>query len=115
MSKKFTAPEGKNKDFIRYWDIFLPQVTERDNFHISHLQQLEILCDLYVDYHALTNYVRENGYSFKSDGRYGENYRPHVEVQVRQKVVAEIRAYSKLLGLILDKGIQPEPDAPEWE
>lgn len=106
MEKNFRAPQRKGKDFKKYWNLFLPQVVERDNFHISHLQQLEILCDLYSDYHTLTEFVRDNGYSFTTDGRYGETSRPHVEVQIRQKIVSEIRAYSKMLGLLLDKGTQ---------
>ena len=116
MKKNFRAPKGKEKEFKKYWDLFLPQVTDRDNFHTSHLQQLEILCDLYVDYHILTNFVRENGYSFVTEGRYGETSRPHVEVQVRQKVVSEIRAYSKLLGLLLEKGMPSDPEeSSEWD
>jgi len=113
MEKKFSAPK-KEKDFKKYWNIFLPQVVERDNFHIGHLQQLEILCDLYVDYNKLTKFVKINGYSFETEGRYGTTSRPHTEVQVRQKVVGELRAYSKMLGLLLNKGLPTEEETDEW-
>lgn len=115
MKKNIRAPQGKEKEFKKYWDLFLPQVKDRDNFHTSHLQQLEILCDLYVDYHNLTKFVREKGYSFMCDGRYGQTSRPFVEVQTRQKVIGEIRAYSKMLGLLLEKsGTIPDNDVDEW-
>jgi phage terminase small subunit len=100
--KKFHAPK-KDEEFIYYWDKLLPQVVKRENFHESHLEQLEILCDLYLDYNRLTEFVKINGFSFMTSGRYGDTSREHVEVKVRQKTVSEIRAYSKLLGLTLSK------------
>ena len=104
MSKiKFRAPK-KDPIFRKHWNQLLPKIVERDNFHEGYLKQLEILCQLYVDYSNLTKFVEENGYSFKTDGRYGETSRPHVETQLMTKVLAEIRAYSKLLGLIFGLG-----------
>jgi len=113
MEKKFRAPK-KDPVFKRYWKIFLPKVVERDNFHESHLQQLEILCDLYIDYHNLTQFVKDNGYSFMTSGRYGETSREHIEVKVRAKVISEIRAYTKLLGLVLDKSEMLPEEEDEW-
>ena len=114
MEKTYAAPKA-DFEFVYYWDKFLPLVVERDNFHTSHLEQLEILCDLYLDYAKLTQFVKENGYSFMTSGRYGETSREYVEVKVRQKVVAEIRAYSKLLGLTLSKDAMPaKDDEDEW-
>lgn len=115
MGKKIYRAPKDSEEFKKYWRIFLPHVVERDNFHTGHLQQLEILCDLYVDYNTLTQFVKENGYSFMTGGRYGDTSRPHTEVQVRQRVVAEIRAYSKMLGILLNKGIPTSDDPDEWD
>jgi len=114
--KKFGAPK-KGKIFKKHWDIFLDSITERENFHKSHLKQLEILCQLYVDYHKLTKFVEENGFSFITVGRYGSTSRPHVETQLMTKVLAEIRAYSKLLGIILvkDATISEDENESEWD
>lgn len=113
--KNFPAPKD-DVSFQKYWNKFLPKVTSRENFHESHLDQLEILCDLYIDYHNLTQFIKENGYSYMSDGRYGESYREYREVTIRQKVVSEIRAYSKLLGLVLEKDKDTgDRNENEWE
>lgn len=114
--KNFPAPK-EELIFRKYWDRYLPKIVSRDNFHEAHLDQLEVLCDLYIEYHNLTQFIKENGYTYDSDGRYGENKREHVEVKVRQKVVAEMRQYSKQLGLVLEKDNQKneaEKEANEW-
>ena len=113
--KKFGAPI-ECPEFRKYWDLFLPKVIERENFHESHLRQLEILCNLYLDYNKLKIFIDENGYSFITVGRYGETSREHVEAKMMTKVLAEIRAYSKLLGLVLakDSGKNGNDDG-EWD
>ncbi len=102
LEKNYPAPKD-DPEFKKYWDRYLPKVISRENFHEAHLDQLEILCDLYIDYHELTLFIKENGYSYKTDGRYGESSREYVEVSTRKSVLAEIRQYSKLLGLVLEK------------
>lgn len=114
MEKKYAAPK-RNKDFKKYWNLFLPQVVDRPNFHDSYLQQLEVLCDLYVDYHKLTQFINENGYSIISEGRYGVRSAAHVEVAIREKTVSNIRALSKMLGLVLDKGVVANNEGGEWD
>jgi phage terminase small subunit len=113
--KKFPAPK-KDLQFVKYWEKFLPKIIERDNFHESHLEQLEILCDLYITYHKLDTFLTKNGYSYSSDGRYGQNYREFPEVKIQQKCVSEIRQYSKTLGLLLAKdSTVNEAEKNEWE
>lgn len=114
MEKIYGAPK-KGKEFKKYWDLLLPQIKARDNFNENHLNQLEILCDLYLEYSTLTLFIKDNGYSFTTEGRYGMSSRPHVEVNFRSKVMAEIRAYTKLLDLVIDKAItDPEDPEDEW-
>lgn len=115
--KKFPAPKS-SPDFKKYWDKYLPKVVSRENFHNSHLDQLEVLCDLYIEYHELTNFIKENGYTYESDGRYGESHREWPQVKIRQKVTSELRMYSKQLGLVLEKDQdknEKEKKKNEWE
>lgn len=102
-----------DKNFKKYWDLFLPDIESRENFKLNHLQQLELLCDLYVEYHSLSQFIKKNGYSFITGGRYGETSRAHAEVQIRIKVLMEIRNYSKLLNLSVAKDVTPVGDSEE--
>ena len=116
MEKKYRAPKGKVKNFTKYWDLFLPKVTKRENFHESHLQQLEILCDLFVEYHTLSQFVKDNGYTYSSDSRYGKSIREHPECKLKDKIVSEIRAYSKMLDLVLAKDTgKQDTGKDEWD
>lgn len=101
--QKENYPAPKAGKFKEYWDRYLPKVIGRDNFHVAHLDQLEVLCDMFVEYHDLTNFIKKNGYTYKSDGRYGEAQREYPEVKIRQKYISEMRQYQKQLGLILEK------------
>ena len=114
--KKYPAP-SKDTEFRKYWKKMLPKVVERDNFHESHLEQLSILCDLYTEYHNLSVFIKENGYTYESDGRYGETYKEFPQVKIQQKCISEIRQYSKILGLLLTKdNTGPEdPEKGKWE
>lgn len=115
MEKKFSAPSD-DPVFVKYWDLLMPKIVERPNFDENHLKHLEILCDLYVEYNNLTKFIKENGYSFSTSSRYGDVSRPHVEVQIRTKVLAEIRAYTKMLGLLIDKAMPPADEEEEhWK
>ena len=115
--KNFPAPKSTEL-FIKYWDKYLPKVISRENFHEAHLDQLAVLCDLYIEYHDLTEFIKENGYTYESDGRYGEAHKEFPQVKIRQKVISELRQYSKQLGLVLEKDNeknQPPKKKSEWE
>lgn len=117
INEKYAAPKD-DKEFVKYWDRYLPKVIKRENFHESHLDQLEILCDLYLDYHELTKFIKKNGYSYEGDGRYGKSSNEYKEVSIRQKIIGEIRHFSKLLDLVLNKD-QDKKEKPKvknkWE
>jgi len=115
--KKFCAPKGTTKEYKKLWNLFVPKVVERENFSEAHLQQLEILVDLYLEYHKLTKVLNDEGYWFESDSRYGKTIREHPCCKLRQKTLGEIRAFSKLIDLVLNKDMSSkEPsDADEWE
>lgn len=116
-NKNYAAPK-KGKEFHKYWNKYLEKVVNRDNFHEAHLDQLEVLCDLYIEYHQLTDFIKKNGYTYESDGRYGESHREYPQIKIRQKVVAELRQYSKQLGLVLEKDQDKkdkEPEKSPWD
>lgn len=119
MTKKKTYPaqRDKSKIYKKYWKRFLPKITERDNFHEAHLETLDVLCDLYEEYQTLTQFLKENGYTYESDGRYGESVREWPQVKIKQKTVSEIRQYSNMLDLKLhkDQANADPSDFDEWQ
>lgn len=93
----------KSPDFKRYWNLYAESIALRENFKTGHLKNLEILCDLLVDYDNLTNFVNENGFSYETSGRYGHQQKMHVEVSIRQKTIGQIKDFCKLLDITLAK------------
>lgn len=116
-SKHQYPPPKKNPLFRTKWMRFIDNVTKRENFNIAHLDSLEILCDLYVEYEDLQRFVRVNGRSYLSLGRSGEIWKFYPEVQHLARVQAQIKEYSKMLGLLLkkDHGSESGGEAAEWE
>lgn len=100
--------------FKKYWTLFIDSVINRENYQKHHLQQLIILCQLYEDYHDLTKLIREEGRTFESSGRYGTQIRTRPEVTQRDKILGEIRHYSKILNLNLSENDAPEESDNEW-
>jgi hypothetical protein len=117
MKPKYKSPK-EEPVFKKYWNIFLPEVMERPNFKEVHLHQLEILCDLYVEYHKLQSIIEFDGYTYVSVGRNGEQQRITPEVNQLNRCRGEIRNYCKMLGIALvkDSGESTkEEDKDEWE
>jgi hypothetical protein len=103
------------RTFKYYYDIFIADVEDRDNFRESHRLQVEMLADLCVERDKLKTIIDECGYTFFSEGRNGRQEKRRPEVDQYNKVISEIRAYSRMLGLLLvkDNGIVEESD--EWD
>lgn len=110
-------PPKRNPLFRRKWMRFIENVTARKNFNIAHLDSLEILCDLYVEYEELGEFVRVNGRSYCSVGRNGEVWKPYPETNELKRVQALIKEYSKMLGLLLkkDDGTVSGGEGDEWK
>lgn len=87
--------------FAERWNEFLAILLDREGFHIAHLAQLEVLCNLFVQVAILELFVRENGYTFRvTGGRNGFQLKQFPEVGQLHKSRSEIRSYLKLLGLL---------------
>ena len=118
--KKFIAPI-KGKDFKKYWNLFIEDVTARDNFKLGHLEHLRILCQLMVSFDKLQAQIDKQGFTYETDpngeSRYGNQIKVNPACTLRDKSLAEIRQYSKMLGLILekDKLKNDKDEKDEWE
>jgi phage terminase small subunit len=115
IQAKYPSPK-KNPEFRKRWDNLIRGVVSRDNFKVGHLYQLEILCDLYVEYDALAKFIRTKGYTYVALGRQGRIVKPYPQVTQINRVQAEIRSYSKMLGLLLstDKSTESGGEDNEW-
>lgn len=103
VPKKYTPPKA-HPTFVKMWEVLIDEVTSRENFKKGHLYQLEILCDLYVEVDKLTSALEISGYTYEtSGGRNGDQYKMYPEVAQLNRARAEIRNYSKHLGLLLFK------------
>lgn len=97
------SPKPDDEVFTRYYETFVDDVIRRDNFKKGHLEQLSILCQMYVEFERLTKVINDEGYTYFAETRNGLQQKVNVNVLIRDKVVAEIRHYSKMLGIVLDK------------
>ena len=103
MELKFKNPKPDHAGFTEYWEELLPDIQGRENLKPSHLQQLRVLCDLYVEYDQLQAIIELEGRTYWSTGRNGDQLKPRPEVSLLARATAEIRNYSKMLGLVLYK------------
>lgn len=101
--KKFPSPLPDNGKFTEYWETFLPDISDRENLKKSHLIQLKILCMQIVEFDELTDFLLLHGRTYESFGRNGMQLKPRPEIALLKTCVAEIRNYSKMLGLVLVK------------
>jgi hypothetical protein len=105
------------RSFKEYYDLFLADIEKRDNFKPTHKVQLEVLCNLYMEMHKLEDYIAKEGYTYCSDGRNGYQEKIRPEVAQLNRVRSEIRAYSRMLGLLLvkDAPSKEENEDSEWD
>jgi phage terminase small subunit len=103
MDKRVKAP-SEDATFKLYWDKFCDDVMSRDNFKSGHLEQLAILCQLYCDFYELNAEIKKTGFTYETvSQRYGNQIKVNPACTQRDKVLAHIGQYSKLLGLLLEK------------
>jgi hypothetical protein len=116
-SKHKYPPPSKHPVFREKWMNFIDNITRRENFHVSHLENFRILCDMYVEYSELKDFIKENGRTYCSVGRQGEVWKPYPEVTLLGKVEASIKEYSKMLGLLLkkDHGTESGGEGGAWD
>jgi len=103
--------------FRKIWMEFIDNICARENFKVGHLNSLEILCDLYVEYDELRAFLRQHGRSYQSLGRSGQVWKPFPEVAQLNLVQSNIKEYTKMLGLLLkkDHSSLSGGEKDEWE
>jgi len=96
--------------------MFVPDIKDRPNLKASHLYQLQILCDLCVEYDDLKDVIDLIGRTItNSGGRNGDQVKLNPEVVQMNKVLIEIRNYSRMLGLLLVKDTKTNEEEEENE
>ncbi len=111
----YASPKKKEKKFTAYWNKFIIIIAKKEGFNDIVLKNLEILCDLYIDYDDLTAILKEEGWTTTSDTRYGTQHRSHPAAGERTKILSDIRHYSKLLGVKISTIEAPEEVENEWD
>lgn len=111
-------PPKNNPTFRRRWKFLIDTIASRPNFKAVHLFQLEVLCDLFVEYEQLSKWIRTHGYTYTAMGRQGKQHKTYPQVGERNQVKNQIRAYSRMLDLASPKGgsaAGPVKGGAEWE
>jgi hypothetical protein len=113
---KFPPPK-KNIVFRQKWLRFIDGIVARENFKVGHLESLEILCDLYVEYEQLSKVVRTSGQTYEVVSRLGKTIKIRPEVLQLEKVKSNIRSYTKQLDLFpkKDHSVESGGDKDDWD
>lgn len=108
-------PPHKKEGFLHYWNIFLPEVIERENFHKGHLEQLRILCELLEEAEELKSILDLEGFVFESRGRNGRQIKNRPEVAQLSSNRKDILNYCKSLGISLAKATSSPTDPSDGD
>lgn len=114
--RQYRCPSS-DEQFKFYWTSLIDEVAGKDSFRESHLLQLKILCDLYVDHEKLKAIVDVAGYTYTISGRNGDQQKTTPEFTEMMRVRGAIKDYSRQLGLQIGKELAPTEDAEEdnWD
>lgn len=117
LSRHQYPPPKKNPKFRKIWGQFIDGIACRENFDVGHLNSLEILCDLFVEYEEVSTFIRKKGRSYQTIGRSGMIWKFYPEVGQLKAVQHQINVYMKQLGLVLKKDEfgSSDNDKGEWE
>lgn len=112
LLERFPSPKPDRPLFTMYWNKTLPDIAARENLKFSHLQQLQVLCSIYCERDELEETLLLEGRTYISEGRNGTQRKLRPEVGLLKTCYAEIRNYSKMLGLVLveDKVFNNAPE-----
>jgi phage terminase small subunit len=102
-SKHKYPPPKNNPLFRNKWMRFIDGLVARDNFKTGHLDALEILCDLYVEYDELQETIRCEGRTYECISRHGKSIKLRPEVSQLERCKANISSFTLRLGLFPKK------------
>lgn len=113
-ARPFKSPKD-DPEFTKVWNILCGEIMQRENFKRGHLLQLEQLVDMYVEVKRVEALISFIGLTSDTVDRHGiKTTKLRPELNHLQKLRAEIRNYSKHLGLLLVKDSSSgDPDEEE--
>ena len=108
------SPRPDDKQFTKYWDMFILDVSMRENLKPGHLVHLKIYCGMLCQADSLETILDESGHTWESEGgRNGPQVKLRPESATYLNVIKEIRQYSVMLGLTLVKDTKMTNDQDE--
>ena len=112
----YLSPKKDETIFTEYWNKYIEGICNRKNFKVEHLDQLKILCDLFVEHDDVIEEIKTEGRTYYSEGRNGRQLKIHPLVGQLNHVRSEIRAYTKCLGITLAEDSNEETEGKEeWK
>jgi phage terminase small subunit len=117
MKLNTQSPRPGDESFNYYWELLLSELKERPNLCNSHLTQLKVLCDANVQYDVLLEKVNKEGHILTKITSQGESFITNPHVNQLNRVINQIKDYSKMLGLVLEKEAVPTgqgDDEEDW-
>lgn len=117
LLKKY-PPMREGKIYVMYWEMFLEDVSSRDNFKRSHLATLDLLCKAYDQMWRLQEAVDLIGEMQDVKSAQGESRKPVPEVSQMNVLRGQIAVYTKMLGLVLTRDTSPadeDKSKEEWK
>ncbi len=118
MSIDKYPPPRESVEFEKYWEKYIDGICKRENFKPEHLDQLKVLCDLFVEHDEAIDFFSTHPRTYISVGRNGDQIKIHPLVSQLNRARSEIRAYTRSLGLVLFKDTDVNEDKDEkskWE
>ena len=99
---EYPPPENKMGEFhfVKHWLKYHDSMAESNNFKMSHLVSLEMLCDLHEKKEFLEKIIRERGMTYECDGRYGRQAKERPEVNLLEKINLQILKFQATMKLV---------------
>lgn len=117
-SKHEYPPPRNHPRFRQVWMQYIENLVARPNFKREHLNVLEILCDLFVEYDELRAFLRVKGRTYLSVGRSGEVWKFYPEVSQLTRTQSQLKEYMKMLDLRPKRDHSPDGgggQSGEWD
>lgn len=112
----FESPYPDYKEWNHYWSRIVDSI-DRDKVKPSHIKQMQLLCDLYIEYDQLSETLEQEGYLVTNITSQGETHKINPLYNAKDRTVKSIMQLTKSLGIELytSKDDTPTEDQEnEW-
>lgn len=102
MELEYPPPENKMEKvyFLKHWLKYHDSLVESNNFKMSHLVSLEMLCDLHEKKEFLEKIIESRGMTYECDGRYGKQAKERPEVNLLKDINLQILKFQSTMKLV---------------